>query len=427
VGVDVGTGGARAVALDPAGTSVAAAEVSTAVPAQPDELIRAAPLLDALRAAVADLMRRRPDVRPLALAVGAQGPTTVDRRSGLALTYRSRFGKDRPPVEQYEAQRQALAASGGGPIEPSQLWDWLLEQLGAEPHHGRWPGTEAVAGFGSVRRTGERVGIATRGRLAVDGDVLLVAGAVDTLLAQWGAGLDRPGRALDAGGRSGGLAVAASSGTRVAGLWAHAAAAVGIDILGAPVSAHGLSMEWLATVSGRPIGELLQSAAAVEPGARGLVFLPYLEGERAPRFDPGLRGVLAGLDGQTTLPELARAVLEGSAYGLAHIASIMGQAGVAIEVLICGGRPAQSELWSGIKSAVLEVPVERSDIDLAAYGAALAAGSAVGWWPRPGEGGAGSWPRPAMSRTAAESDTRYRAGLRRFIAVGDAAAQWSRL
>ena len=75
-----------------------------------------------------------------------------------------------------------------------------------------------------------------------------------------------------------------------------------------------------------------------------------------------------------------------------------------------------------IKAAVLEVPIEVPDCDeLAAYGAALGAGSALGWWPRPGEGKSGDWPMPAVTTIEPEPLDVYREGLDRFIALGDEA------
>jgi xylulokinase len=150
--------------------------------------------------------------------------------------------------------------------------------------------------------------------------------------------------------------------------------------------------------------------------------LPYLEGERAPRWNRDLRAELVGLTSEHGPAEVARAVLEGTAYGLAHIAADLRSAGVAIDVVVCGGSPARSRLWCEIKAAVLGVPVEVPDEpDLAAYGAALAAGAGAGWWPAPGVGGSGSWPRPTTRTIDPVPEPAYTAGFARFVALGDAA------
>jgi sugar (pentulose or hexulose) kinase len=410
-GVDAGTGGARAVALDRGGAVVASAGAAYAGDAGwPAGRADARAWLQAVRDAL-----RRLDVVPAALCIGGQSPTTIaGDGSALAVTCRHPAGLGGSPVQQHHAQRAVIEAEQGTSVQPYQLWDWLLVQLGAERHQGRWPGDAALDGYGPLRTTGDVVGTTADG-------TSLVTGAQDAYLAMWAAGIDVPGRALDPGGRTGGLALATPAGTQVAGLWAFRSAARGVDIVGGPVSAHGLALEWLAGVTGRAVDELLQIAAASPPGANGVMLLPYLNGERAPRWKPQLRGELSGVSVDTTIADLARATLEGTAYGLAHIARLLRDGGARIDSMVCTGSPARSALWCAIKASVLEIPVDvPAQTDLAAYGAALAAGAGAGWWPRPGEGASGAWPRPAMQRIDPQPCNAYRDGLQRFIALGDA-------
>lgn len=411
VGVDAGTGGARALALDREGNVVATASCgysgdSAWAAGRADA--------DAWLAAVEEALRGLGIASPLAIAIGGQSPTTI--AAGMpAVTCRHPAGLERSPVEQHYAQRAVLEAERGGAVEPHQLWDWLLVQLGAEPHQGRWPGDPPLDGYGPRRTTGDVVGTTRDG-------VPLVTGAQDAFLALWAAGIDVPGRALDPGGRTGGIALAAQGGFHAEGLWTMSSAARGVDVVGGPVNAHGLALEWLASITGRSVDEVLALAAESPPGAHGVMLLPYLNGERAPRWNPALRGELSGIGTDTTVADLARATLEGSAYGLAHIAAQLRSHGAHIDGLVCSGSPSRSPLWCAIKAAVLEVPVYvPEEPDLAAYGAALAAGAGVGWWPRPGEGEAGAWPRPRMHRIDPQPCDAYRDGLRRFIARGDAA------
>jgi xylulokinase len=117
-------------------------------------------------------------------------------------------------------------------------------------------------------------------------------------------------------------------------------------------------------------------------------------------------------------------LLEGTAYGLAHIARELAGHGVALHRLVCGGTPARSRLWCSIKAAVLDVPVEVPAYpSLTAYGAALAAGAALGWWPAPGTGRPGDWPRPAAEMIEPEPDPAYHDGYARFVALGDRAQE----
>jgi xylulokinase len=358
---------------------------------------------------------------PLALAIGSQSPTTVAGDGTTALTVRHPAGITGSPTEQHHAQRDVLRAEVGADVPMRQLWDWLLSRLGAEPAQTRWPGDPDLEGYGPRLATGEQDGEAD-GSWGVPAGTPLVGGAQDAYLSFWAAGTDQPGRGVDPGGRTGGLAVAVDAGRRPEGMYAMAGAAPGVDVVGGPVAAHGLMLEWLSQLTSRPAEELLAMASTVAPGSGGVLVLPYLEGERAPRWNRELRAEITGLSAEHGPAELARAVLEGTAYGLAQVADDLRSAGVEIDVVVCGGSPARSRLWCEIKAAVLGVPVEvPEEPDLAAYGAGLAAGSAVGWWPRPGEGPPGSWPRPSAITIAPVAEPAYAAGYERFVAFGDAA------
>ncbi|MFE2873897.1 FGGY-family carbohydrate kinase, partial [Embleya sp. NPDC059259] len=338
-----------------------------------------------------------------------------------ALTCRHPAGATGSPVEQHHAQHAALRAEHGSDVRAWQLYDWLAARFGAERAQARWPGDPPLTGYGPIVPTGSVLGTVGTGHDIAAGTPL-VAGAQDAYLAFWAGGLDRPGRAMDPGGRTGGLAVAVAAGSPAADAYALPSAVPGIDIVGGPVAAHGLILEWLRDLTGRDVRDLLGLAAHVPPGARGVMVLPYLEGERAPRWNRELRGEVFGLSAGAGPGELARAVLEGAAYGLAHIALELSARGARPTTLVCAGSPARSPLWCSIKAAVLGVPVEvPAETDLAAYGAALAAGAGAGWWPVPGAGRAGDWPRPAMTVFEPEPHPEYATGLRRFLELGDAA------
>ena len=418
IGVDIGTGSARAVAVTEDGHVVTRSSSPfpgrAAWPAG-----RADPA--AWRAGLEQALRRLGVARPLALAIGSQSPTTVAADGSTAFTVRHPAGITGSPTDQHHAQRDFFHAEVGSAAPVRQLWDWLLGQLGAGEVQSRWPGDPDLVGYGSRRATGEQVGEAD-GSWGVPAGTPLVGGAQDAYLAFWAAGTDQPGRGVDPGGRTGGLAVAVDAGRRPEGMYAMTGASPGVDVVGGPVAAHGLMLEWLGHLTGRSEEDLLTLAATVAPGADGVLALPYLEGERAPRWNRDLRAEITGLGSEHGPAHLARAVLEGTAYGLAHVADDLRSAGVAIDLVVCGGSPARSRLWCEIKASVIGVPVEvPEDPDLAAYGAALAAGAAVGWWPRPGEGAPGSWPRQRSVTIEPVAHPAYVEGYARYLALGDAA------
>ena len=141
----------------------------------------------------------------------------------------------------------------------------------------------------------------------------------------------------------------------------------------------------LAAVAARDGGgtydELLGGAAGWEPGVEGLLFAPYLAGERTPHADPGARGAFAGLGLRHDRGALARAVLEGVAFGLRDALDLVEQLGGRPRVGRISGGGARSQLWLEIVASVLEMPLEATVVDEgAAYGAALLGGVAAGVW-----------------------------------------------
>ena len=145
--------------------------------------------------------------------------------------------------------------------------------------------------------------------------------------------------------------------------------------MGVMLSAAG-SLEWLRSVVGSPAyNELLDEAEAAPPGADGVLFQPYLAGERTPHADPDARAAFTGLALRHDRGALARSVLEGVAYGLRDSLELLRELGVEAELGRVSGGGSRSELWVRIAASVLGVPLERTGVDEgAAYGAALLGG-----------------------------------------------------
>ena len=139
------------------------------------------------------------------------------------------------------------------------------------------------------------------------------------------------------------------------------------------------SLKWLRDVVGGTYDELTAEAGRWPPGADGLIFLPYLAGERTPHADPGARGAFAGLHVGHDRGALARAVLEGVAYGLRDSLELLRELGVEPERGRASGGGARSDLWVRIVASVLRLPLERTAVEEgSAYGAALLGGIAGG-------------------------------------------------
>jgi xylulokinase len=205
-----------------------------------------------------------------------------------------------------------------------------------------------------------------------------VMGAGDQAAGALGVGVDGPGPLSIVLGTSG-VVFAALDGYRpdaearlhtfchaVPGTW-HA--------MGVMLSAAG-SLQWLrGAVGGASYDELVREAEAWPPGAEGLLFQPYLAGERTPHSDPNARGAFVGLSLRHDRGALVRAVLEGVAYALRDSLELLRKVGVEARVGRVSGGGARSELWLKIVASVLGVPLERTVAEEgAAFGAALLAG-----------------------------------------------------
>ena len=103
--------------------------------------------------------------------------------------------------------------------------------------------------------------------------------------------------------------------------------------------------------------ELLEQAGTTPPGAEGVVFLPYLAGERSPIWDPKATGAFVGLTLGHGRGHLTRAILEASALAIRHVAEPMLAAGVRVSAMRACGGPARSETWNQIKADVTGFPV----------------------------------------------------------------------
>ncbi len=126
-----------------------------------------------------------------------------------------------------------------------------------------------------------------------------------------------------------------------------------------------------------------EAASTIPPGASGLLFLPYLLGERSPHWNPLARAAFVGLAMPHGRAELARVVLEGVAFNLRHILDILQGQGVQVEAMRLIGGGSQSALWRQILADVYNLPILRLNLSAGAtaLGAAIAGGVGVGLYP----------------------------------------------
>ena len=220
--------------------------------------------------------------------------------------------------------------------------------------------------------------------------VPVAAGAGDCAAAGLGVGADRPGPVSVVLGTSG-VVFAALPAYRPdeqarAHVFCHAVPGAW-HAMGVMLSAAG-SLQWLhdTVAPDLPFDVLVAEAERWGPGVEGLLFLPYLQGERTPHADPDARGAFAGLQLRHDRGALVRAVLEGVAFGLRDSFDILRDLGIEVSGARVSGGGARSELWLRICASVLDVPIERMAVDEgSAFGAALLGGVAGGVFADVGE------------------------------------------
>jgi len=155
-------------------------------------------------------------------------------------------------------------------------------------------------------------------------------------------------------------------------------------VVGVMLWAAGILQWYRDTLApGTPFDDLVQEAASVPAGSEGLLFLPYLSGERTPHPDPLARGAFIGLTLRHGRGHLTRALLEGVAFGLKDSFTLIQKAGLSqIRQVRASGGGTKSPLWSQILADVLGVElVTVNTTEGAAYGAALLAAVGAGNWP----------------------------------------------
>jgi xylulokinase len=128
--------------------------------------------------------------------------------------------------------------------------------------------------------------------------------------------------------------------------------------------------------------ELLAMAAQAPAGSDGLLWAPYLFGERTPHLDPEARAAFVGITASHTRGHFVRAVLEGVAFSLRDTFTLFAELGVPVKAVRLGGGGARGPLWRQIQADVYGHAVEQLEAEEGgAFGAALLAGTGVGAWP----------------------------------------------
>jgi xylulokinase len=274
--------------------------------------------------------------------------------------------KNREP-ELYEKTRWFLAApeylvyalTGEArtvfPSEGFERWYWngpALKALGLDADK-----------FPPLVFPGEFIGTLTRAvasRFGFKSRVKVFAGGPDFFVAILGTGAVKPGLACDRAGTSEGINLCCRNKVDDNRLLCYGHPVKPYWNLSGPISTTGEAVAWgkkLLGMAGIPHASLSTLAKSAPAGAGGLVFLPYLAGERAPIWDPHARGVFLGLSLGTGREEIARAITEGICFAIRDVITVMEETGATVEELRVTGKPGESAYLNQLKADITGRPV----------------------------------------------------------------------
>lgn len=402
-GVDVGTSSIKCLLVDEDGSRIGLGRASVGLyegkyghEADPAEWLKALSQAYAEAASASSLGDSELRERLRAISVSGNGPTLVAvGRDGLPLG-RAFSWMDRSAT----AEAAELSILAGHHVDPSFYLpkalrclrsahadnismffsgpEYLAFMLGANPvsylsddfydaYVWDSPSVEKLglntALFPPYVGPGKRVGFVSPHAAEAIGlpqGLPIVSGFPDFLAALIGSGTVEAGLACDRSGSSEALNVAARKPYPDSSIFSLPHAIEGLWNLSGGLSTSGKALEWFSAVSGYSgLGSdsVFQDAELVEPGSKGLLFLPYLAGERAPLWNTDLRASFWGLSLHHGRRHMARAVVESIAFGLRLASERIKEGGFAIDTIRCSGGAARNGSLCAIKADVLGIGI----------------------------------------------------------------------
>lgn len=209
----------------------------------------------------------------------------------------------------------------------------------------------------------------------------VVAGGLDAACGTLGAGVCRPGQTQEQGGQAGGMSICTDQALAHKKLILSPHVVPGFWLLQGGSVGGGGALKWFRQELGKGLSfdELTEEAEKIPAGSEGLVFLPYMAGERSPIWNPDAKGVFYGLSFDKTRGHMIRSVLEGVAFSLEHNLRTAAETGIRVDTLNAMGGAANSRLWTQIKADVTGKTIRVPASDTATtLGAVLLAGVGCG-------------------------------------------------
>lgn len=247
--------------------------------------------------------------------------------------------------------------------------------------------------FPKLYETADAVGHVSRSAAEQTGlseSTIVVAGGGDQVMQGIGNGIVTPGVASSNIGTAGQLSYRSDAPVLDPDLKTNTFSSYKKDqwlVMGAIMNA-GVTLKWFNSLFEKAdYDEVERMVSSVRPGSGGVVFLPYMNGERTPHLNPDLSGVLFGVNLNTGRKELTRAVMEGVTYALNECRLLCESMGLYAKEIIASGGGARSRTWLQIQADVFNTPMRVSDTsEQAGLGAAIAAGAGAGIYQSVEEG-----------------------------------------
>ncbi len=219
----------------------------------------------------------------------------------------------------------------------------------------------------------------------------IVAGAMDTSATALGMNITNAGQTFHVAGQAGAVGACLGEPRFDPRVCIHNHVVPGRWLVAGVMVATGASMRWLRDLvsdettvglsdcTPEAFEEMSERASDVAIGSGGLVFVPYMMGERTPIWDYQARGIMFGLSLKTGKPELIRCVMEGCAYALRDNIEVLESLGIEINDIVCSGGAVKSRVWNQIKADVAKKRLFSIGTDICApRGAAMLAGRGAG-------------------------------------------------
>ncbi len=273
---------------------------------------------------------------------------------------------------------------------PSVERNWALESGLYDLTTGDWDDT--ILGLARidrswlapVREPAHVVGVVTAAAARATGlaeGTPVVAGSADHVASAFSAGVTEPGDLLVKLGGSGDILYCTDRPVVDRRLFLDYHLSAGRFLPNGCMAASGSILVWFRDrfAPGASFADLDAEAAAVPPGAEGLVVLPYFLGEKTPLFDPYARGTIVGLTLSHGRGHVFRAILEGIAFGFRHHLEVLAELGTVPARARCTNGGAASVLWKQVTADVLGLPLDHvAGHPGSSLGAAFVAGMGIG-------------------------------------------------